>query len=146
MLLTLVLALQPGVLLAEPTHAGAKALESRLYAPCCYNGTLDVHASELARELRVEIEQRLEKGESSEVIQADFVERYGEKVLAARSDAPIRRMGVLVVLATLIVAGFLVRALRRWRRSNDADPTLLGERPRDDLDGRIDDELARLDG
>lgn len=67
-------------------------------------------------------------------------------MLAARSDAPIRRMGVLVVVATLIVAGFLARALRRWRRSSEADATEAREAPRDELDGRIDEELARLDG
>lgn len=34
--------------------AHAKALESRLYAPSCYNGTLDIHDAELAGELRKE--------------------------------------------------------------------------------------------
>jgi cytochrome c-type biogenesis protein CcmH len=53
----------------------AKALESRLYAPCCYGGTLDIHGSDLARVLRAEIETRIARGETTESIQADFVSR-----------------------------------------------------------------------
>ncbi len=37
------------------TSIGPKGLEARLLAPCCYGGTLDVHDSELAHDLRKEI-------------------------------------------------------------------------------------------
>ena len=122
------------------TTAGPKAFEARLNAPCCWNGTLDMHDSELAQQLRTEIEQRWSHGETAETIQADLVGRYGAKLLAARSDAPIRDMTVLlsVLLVALAVAlGFLVR---RWtRRQADATPVA-----RDELDLRIDDELRDL--
>lgn len=126
--------------LAQP---GAAALEARLYAPCCYGGTLDAHESELARNLRAEIEGRLASGESSEAIQADFVARFGERVIAARSDKPIRAMG-LSLLAVLVAAaiglGFL---LRRWtRRPTAGAPVSSTPQPFDD---RIDAELAELD-
>jgi cytochrome c-type biogenesis protein CcmH len=128
---------------------GAAALESRLLAPCCYGGTLDVHESDPARELRREIEDRLARGESAEAIQADFVERYGEKVLAARSDRPIAAMG-LTVAALLGALGIgLLLALRRWtsprpRSGRASGPPARAER--DDLDARIDAELAELEG
>lgn len=130
------------------TPAGAKALESRLYAPCCYGGTLDIHESDLARSLREEIESRLARGESSDVIQSDFVARYGDKVLAARSDLPIRAMGIGLALLAMLSAVGLVVVMRRWtRRARDEAPlsSLALSGTRDELDERIDAELAELD-
>ena len=40
---------------ADDGPRSAKALESRLYAPCCYGGTLDIHDSPVAQELRVDV-------------------------------------------------------------------------------------------
>jgi cytochrome c-type biogenesis protein CcmH len=128
----------------------AKALESRLYAPCCYNGTLDIHESELARELRKEIESRIARGDTAEVIQGDFVARYGEKVLAARSDRPARMTGTLVVVLMLMAAAGLAVALRRWTRTERAGApaggATAGPSVRDELDARVDAELAELEG
>jgi cytochrome c-type biogenesis protein CcmH len=130
------------------SQPGAAALESRLYAPCCYNGTLDVHESELARELRKEIEARLSRGEASDAIQADFVARYGDRVVAARSDRPIRAMG-LWLLALMAASGIgLGLVLRRWVRqpSNSSNSNAPVVRPtRDEFDDRLDAELAELD-
>lgn len=126
---------------------GAAALEARLYAPCCYGGTLDTHDSDLARDLRKEIEGRLAGGEESESIQADFVVRYGERVVAARSDGPIRAMGLWIVGLTLAAAVGLGFALRRWtRKAATGAPLLATASLPDAFDQRLDDELADLDG
>lgn len=122
------------------TTAGPKALEARLIAPCCWNGTLDMHDSELAQQLRAEIEQRWSHGETAETIQGDLVGRYGSRLVAASSDAPIRDMTVIlsVLLVALAVAlGFLVR---RWTRRE----AVTMPAARDELDLRIDDELREL--
>lgn len=129
------------IALAEP--AGARALEARLNAPCCYNGTLDIHDSELARGLRLEIERRVAEGETADAIQADFVARYGERVVAARSDAPIRGLGLTLGGLGLLAAVALGVALRRWTRRSEAPAAPKG--PRDVLDERIDADLAELD-
>ncbi len=151
--------LAPGVALAQ-APPNAKALESRLYAPCCFGGTLDIHESDLARELRHEIEGRIERGESMEVIQVDFVDRYGEKVLAARSDRPARTMATVLVVFTVVAGAALAMALRRWTRGAAAKARDVPVRARaarrdvdapagpdvpDVLDARIDAELAALD-
>ncbi len=138
----------PLALAAPPSASapGAAALESRLHAPCCYGGTLDTHESELARELRSEIETRLARGETSDAIQSDFVARYGDRVLAARSDRPIRVMSLVVVAFLVFAAVGLALLLRRWCRAPDAPVVAL---PREDdaaLDERIDAELADADG
>ena len=128
------------------TKPGAAALEARLYAPCCYGGTLDAHDSALARDLRKEIEGRLARGEESESIQADFVVRYGERVVAARSDGPIRAMGLWIVGLTMAAAVGLGFALRRWtRKPENGAPLLAAAGLPDAFDQRLDDELADLD-
>lgn len=127
------------------TVAGATALASRLNAPCCFGGTLDIHESDLARTLRAEIASRLASGESSETIQSDFVARYGPKVVAARSDAPLRGMGVGIGIAAVVAAAGLVVLARRWTR-RDSQPAGVTTPARDGaLDARIDAELAALD-
>lgn len=130
--------------LVDPTTPGAKALESRLYAPCCYGGTLDTHDSDLAKSLRDEIETRLSHGETTETIQSDFVTRYGEKVLAARSDAPIRQMGVSLIIGMAIAAVALLVLVRRWTRRSTITATS-PRAPRDALDDRIDAELNEIE-
>jgi len=129
------------------SQPGAAALESRLNAPCCYGGTLDMHDSELARDLRKEIEERLSRGETSDAIQADFVERYGERVIAARSDRPIAAM-TLSLLALMAVAAVGVGlVMKRWTRRPVAGPPSASPVPphRDDLDDRLDAELEDMD-
>lgn len=141
-----VVVLASGDALAQ-LQPGAAALESRLNAPCCYGGTLDMHDSELARDLRKEIEERLAHGETSDAIQADFVERYGERVIAARSDKPIAAM-TLSLLALMAAAAVGVSFLmRRWTRRPVARPTTTTAVPtrRDELDDRLDAELVDFD-
>ncbi len=140
------------LLATSPVLAGpppsAAALESRLYAPCCYGGTLYGHESEVARELRSEIETRLAQGETSEAIQSDFVARYGERVVAARSDRPMRAMSLLVTALVAMAAIGLGLVLRRWRRAYDARAVAApraNDGARDELDERIDADLAETD-
>ena len=134
------LLLVSGTALAEPP-ASARALEARLLAPCCWGSTLDMHDSEIAHDLRAEIETRIAHHENVEAIQADMVERYGAKILAARSDTPIRNMGIVLTLVALAAAGAFALLLRRWTRK----VAPMARAPADELDARIDADLAELD-
>jgi len=119
-----------------------------LYAPCCYGGALDIHESALARSLREVIALRLEAGATTASIPAHLVARYGEKLLAARSDSPIRAMGLGVAILTLLSGAALVFVMRRWTRRlrpAEAHAAPAASAKRDALDARIDAELADLD-
>jgi cytochrome c-type biogenesis protein CcmH len=127
----------------------ATAFESRLYAPCCYGGTLDIHESDLARALRAEIEARIARGETTESIQADFVSRYGSELLAARSDVPLEGMGVVVASLMLLAGCGVAYVSWRWQRPSPV-ATLWKVAAHqstavDELDARLDDELADFD-
>ena len=89
---------------------GEKGVETRLLAPCCWNGTLDVHESDLARELRKEIRLRLRGGESVDAVEASMVERYGDKVRAAPAN---EHVGVLLGAGALAAIGMAILLLRR---------------------------------
>jgi cytochrome c-type biogenesis protein CcmH len=138
------------LVLALPAPAGAQdesalAVESRLLAPCCWNQTLDVHASPLADELRGEIRRRLDAGETGAAIEDDLAARYGERIRALpRGEDPLRPLGpvLAVVLATL--AALLITLGRRWASRSTPPPPLVGRAP-DALDARLDDELGRFE-
>ncbi len=142
----------PPVATAElaPAKDGARALQERLMAPCCWTQTLDVHESEVSTQLRAEIRARLARGEAPEAIEDDFAARFGERIRAVpKGKDPLKRVPVVVGLAMLASAVGLVLVLRRWARGRAEEPALRSEQRDaggDDYDERLDDELRRLDG
>jgi cytochrome c-type biogenesis protein CcmH len=131
---------------ARPTEvAAAKRIEGRLYAPCCWKQTLDIHASPLADELRAEIARRSAAGEAEAAIEDDLAHRYGERIRAAptRFDPD----GVAWGLAGFAgLGGVFVWWWARRRRVETAAPAPSPPSPRDEaLNDRLDDELRELD-
>jgi cytochrome c-type biogenesis protein CcmH len=126
---------------------GAKALEGKILAPCCWNQTVDIHGSEVANAIRREIRTRLLAGESADAITASFVKRYGGKILAMQDDRPLANIAltVLVVIGAMGVAGFFM--LKRWRTIGTAAraPKVRDEASNERLDARLDAELKALD-
>ena len=137
---------------------GAARLEGRIMAPCCWTQTIDIHGSEQSYELRREIRKRLKAGESSDTIEASFVQRFGPKILAVPDSSPLGSLATLLSIgfAGAGVAGYLM--LRRWSRAGGGsgsgdgtkpkaskkkgDKASDGEPKRDDLDARLDRELS----
>jgi len=137
---------------AAPSRAdgplpGERDLLQRLFSPCCYRETLDVHASPIADELRIEIHERLGRGETPDAILAEMVSHYGEAVLTR----PPRTLTAVTLFggAALFVTALIGFALRRSRRDPPpARPPVdlafpKGEAP--DLEDRLADELSALD-
>jgi cytochrome c-type biogenesis protein CcmH len=135
---------------------GASRLEGRIMAPCCWMQTIDIHGSPIAEELRSEIRKRLRAGESPDAIEASFVQRYGEKILAVPNSSPI---GGLATFLALGFGGAGVSAyfmLKRWSRAGKAaggkppkakkkaDKGSGDEPKRDSLDERLDRELSEI--
>lgn len=120
-------------------------LETRLFAPCCYVQTLDVHESELADKLRSEIHVRIERGEAAAAIEEDLVRRFGEKIRAVPAGSDPRSWIPLLVGAGLaLVLGALVLIGLRWtrpRRSQVLSPELAREEAKH-YDAVLDRELA----
>jgi len=118
----------------------ARATEGRLRAPCCWTQTLDVHDSELSRELHREIVTRLRGGESSTQIEHALVARFGERILAGPHGSPLASLAFSVMaLIALAGAGLFVVA-RHWR---DAPVVTLVEDEADGSPALYDDRLMR---
>lgn len=128
--------------------AGALAIQTRLLAPCCWNGTLDTHDSELARSLRAEIDTRVAHGESGAAIEADLVGRYGVKMRALPHEDALKMMLAGAAALVLGAGAFVFSRVRKWRGEAAAiAPRLLRTKSAvtDRYDERIDAELADLD-
>jgi cytochrome c-type biogenesis protein CcmH len=138
--------------LAATTAASAMAADpaapllQRLFAPCCYRETLDMHSSPVADDLRAEIRERVHEGESADAILADMVKRYGTQILTRPPGE-----GLAVALfagAGGLAAAFIVFATRRARRGAPREDDRTGREagPQDlELTDRLDDEIAALE-
>ena len=128
---------------------GASAIEGRLMAPCCWVQTIDIHDSPVALSMRHEIRRRLRNGESAEVIQASFVERYGSKIMAVQESSQLKNVfiGLSVVMGGAGIAAAMM--IGRWRKQSalrDASkPKDAPEPKRDQWDEKLDAELKELD-
>ena len=125
---------------------GASALEGRIMAPCCWTQTIDIHGSPIANDLRREIRKRLRAGESADAIQASFVSRYGDKILAVPPGSPLKTFATLVALGMVGAGAGALVMLKRWR-GRSLVPAGTPKKAAGDaqLDARLDAELRALD-
>lgn len=113
----LVLGWITGAAAAPPTDAEVDAVASQLRCVVCQNLSVADSPSEMARQMRELVRERLGRGETPEAVKAYFVERYGEWVLLA---PPTRGFPLLAwALPLVALGGGLVGAvlvLWRWSR------------------------------
>lgn len=129
-----------------PSSAEATWLQGRLVAPCCWNQTLDIHDSELARDLRLEVRVRLAAGEAAGAIEDDFAARFGDRVRAVpRGKDPRTMVPIAVGIGLLLSAAGIVMLLRRWLATGEQELAQLAPAPtgRDAYDDKLDEALAR---
>jgi cytochrome c-type biogenesis protein CcmH len=109
-------------LLGPVGAAAAPTLEDQVYAiakdlmcPVCAGQTVADSGAQLAEQMRVEIRQRLQAGQTREEIVAYFVGQFGEGALATPRP---RGSGVILWLSLplALVVGLVI--LRRFVRSN----------------------------
>jgi cytochrome c-type biogenesis protein CcmH len=107
----------------QPTISddAVNAIASQMYCPVCENIPLDVCGTDACVEWREEIRIMLAQGMSAEGIRADFVRRYGERVVGTPQDPLLRALTLLTpfalgALALVITVGTLLR----WRAGKAA--------------------------
>lgn len=133
----------------ERRHAAIREVEERVLAPCCWMGTIDVHESPVARELRDEVSARITWGDTPAQILDDLVLRYGDRVRVTPPSLALPAVaftgGLLAFVGVALVG---LRWVRRGRKNAAAIAARSpAPRPADDdpLADRLDDELARMD-
>jgi cytochrome c-type biogenesis protein CcmH len=107
---------RPG-LAATVSEEEVHAIATELRCVVCQNLSVADSPSEMARQMRDLIRERLAAGDRPEQVMAYFVQRYGEWVLLA---PPARGLNLLLWLApfgaVLIGLAVVATLARRWRR------------------------------
>ncbi len=98
------------------TDDDVNAIAQRMYCPVCENIPLDVCPTAACAEWRGEIRSQLEAGRTEEQIVADFVERFGERVIGTPQDPSLRALSLVTPwLVGIVALGVGIFTLYRWR-------------------------------
>jgi cytochrome c-type biogenesis protein CcmH len=124
-------------------EAEVRDIAAQIRCPVCLNLSIADTPSELGRDMRALIRDRLRQGENREQVLQYFVARYGEWILM---EPPARGVNLLVWLlpAVLVLGGgvLLVVHVRRWvGQTRGVTPE--GEPVSDEYLRKVEQELAR---
>lgn len=104
-------------------HQRVEKLAAELRCVVCQNQSIADSQSELAHQLKREIEKQIESGSTDDQIRHFMVERYGEFILyrpAMTSKNALLWLGPLVLM--LLGAGLLFRTWRNRQNQPDDEP------------------------
>lgn len=108
----------PSVTAADSAlDAQTRAVASTLRCPVCQGESIEDSPSDLARQMRAVVRDRLRSGETPDQVRAYFVSRYGEWILLEPTMTGLNILlyviPILLVVGGLTLVAFLVR---RWTR------------------------------
>ena len=110
------LAVEPDEILKDPAlEARARALSQTLRCMVCQNESIDESNAPLARDLRILVRERIEKGDSDAEVRDFLVARYGEFILLTPRLSPRTWLlwGIPVVVLVFGGGGILLAMRRR---------------------------------
>lgn len=120
------------VLLACTVHATdlarARRIQERILAPCCYSETVAHHRSDVALEIKREIEKMVDENKTDNEIVAVFTARYGRRILAepeGRSGLLLKLVPAGAITAGVLMTVLLIRKMRRRPAPANAAPGLV---------------------
>jgi len=105
---------QDGTVTADDVNAIAE----KLYCPVCENIPLDACGTAACADWRNEIKIQLEQGMSEAEITADFVRRFGDRVVGTPQDPLLRTLSLatpwlLIGVGLVLGLAFLLRSQRQ---------------------------------
>jgi cytochrome c-type biogenesis protein CcmH len=121
------------------------SVASQMYCPVCENIPLDVCGTEACAQWRDEIRSQLQNGRTSDQIIADFVARYGDRVVGTPQDPGLRALSLVTpwIIALVVLIG-VIWVFIRWRRNKLAfvgNNAPLSQATADDYRARIERDL-----
>ena len=132
------LAVKPDEILKDPAlEARARTLSQELRCMVCQNQSIDDSDAPLARDLRLPVRERLEKGDSDRQVLDFLVARYGNFVLLKPPVEPATLLlwGLSPLVLIIGIAALVIMARRRRSIALEADGLSAEERRR--LDGLV---------
>lgn len=108
------------------TDDQVNTIAHKLYCPVCENITLDTCATAACADWRNEIHIQLEAGRTEDQIIADFVQRFGDRVVGTPQDSVLRALSLvtpwLIIAVVLILIGRVIFARSRVAKANVPTP------------------------
>lgn len=102
-------------------EATVRELELSIIAPCCWHQPVANHASQIAIEIRKEIRQMVGAGMTPDQIKAEYVHRYGERILAVPPKNAFNRfLWIIPIAASVGAFGIAGHLLGTWRKGKAA--------------------------
>lgn len=109
------------------TDDQVNSVASQMYCPVCENIPLDVCGTQACAQWRDEIRTQLQNGRTADQVIADFVARYGDRVVGTPQDPGLRALSLVTPwIIALLVTIVAVWVFIRWRRNKLA---FAGESP-----------------
>jgi cytochrome c-type biogenesis protein CcmH len=130
----------------------ALRINQSLMCPVCPGETIDQSQVELAKQMRVQVREKLAAGESRSQILDYFVARFGEDVLAAPPKQGAHLIAWVVPGVGLTAFGavlFLVLRAMRFSHSPEAAPLMTALLTDEELKpylSRVDEEMSQVFG
>jgi cytochrome c-type biogenesis protein CcmH len=97
---------------AQKTRAAA--LQRVLLAPCCWSEPVAAHRSEVALEMRAEINRLVAEGKSDREILDYYKSRYGMRILIEPEGGRSFWMHLVPPIVILAGCGWVIFLIRRW--------------------------------
>ena len=129
-LVLLLLALQP----STGEENAVKRIQDRFLAPCCWQQSVAVHDSDIAKQMRAEIGSMVASGKSEEQIVDVYVARYGERILREPRGAKRWWLTVVPLVSIALATAGLVLFLRRQLKQPELVSATADLSPLPDLD------------
>jgi len=137
--------------LTAEQDATARRVEEQLMAPCCFGSTVATHHSPAADAIREHVRWLVAQGATEQQILDEYLERYGERILAQPLARGFNLLAYWMPVAALLCGtGIVVLWLLRRRRAVGPAPSLRDrEHEPDDrslrLQHRLQEELDAFD-
>ncbi|MBU0511455.1 MAG: cytochrome c-type biogenesis protein CcmH [Chloroflexi bacterium] len=129
-----------------PTDDEVNAIARELYCPVCENIPLDVCGTQACADWREEIRLELADGWDSEQIKQNFVDRFGDRVLAEPPRQGLNWLVYIVPPAIFIVSVFILfKGIRSWRQIETESVPPAEDKTADEYATRLEEELRRRD-
>lgn len=113
--LTAIILLVAGAIPLTPVQQQeVNRLERTLMAPCCYTQTISEHQSDVAEQMREEVESMVAAGKTDEEIKNYYRAKYGETILVV----PEGRTGRIAYGAPIALSAVGMVVLIAWMRRN----------------------------
>jgi cytochrome c-type biogenesis protein CcmH len=130
---------------AACTHASQGRLETLLVCPSCHT-TLDQSDSDVAREMKAEVKQRIAACQTEKQILDAMVDEFGPTILSTPRTSGFDLLAWVIPLGgAAAAAAALAVGARAWSRTRPAPraeaPALLGAED----ERRVDEALERFD-